>query len=84
MLFVATFVAPIAKYFTKTLTTPTDAGRILVTMSLDPDQKESRGYFLQNMPLESSAASHDENMQDKLWVACEKWASLDPTETVLR
>lgn len=82
MFIVGHFVFPIVKYFTQTLNTPTNAGKELVTMTMGPEG--TAGYFLRLQRKESSAESRDEGKQGQLWLVCEKWVELDPSETVLK
>ena len=77
------FVLPVAQYFTDTVNTTNTSGRNLVVMSVGERHNGERGYFLGQKPMASSVQSQDEEMQDKVWLACTRWAKLEPWETVL-
>lgn len=76
------FILPVAKHFTPLLNTLANAGQELVTLSVGPEG--FAGYFVRLQQKESSAESRDELKQEQVWVACEKWVRLDPSEAVLK
>lgn len=77
------FVLPVAQYFTDAVNTTKTAGRNLVMMSVGKDHNGERGYYFGQKPRDSSIKSQDEEMQEKLWLACARWTKLEPSETVL-
>lgn len=77
------FVLPVAQYFTDTVNTTNTSGRNLVMMSVGEKHNGERGYFLGQKSTASSLQSQDEEMQEKVWLACARWAKLEPSETVL-
>lgn len=84
VMYIAGYLAPVAKHFVPVLTTPQDAGRNLVAMCLGPEHKGARGYYLKQKQKSSSAESHDEAMQERVWAACEKWSNFQRKETILK
>jgi WW domain-containing oxidoreductase len=77
-------VLPVAQYFTDAINTAKTSGRNLVVMSVGEKHIGERGYYLGQKPMASSLESQDEDMQEKIWLACEKWANFEPSETALK
>lgn len=76
-------IMPLLKHLTSTLRTTTDAGQDLVALSVGPEFREKRGYFILQKGAASAEVSRNPEMQKKLWDACWKWAGLSDKETVL-
>jgi hypothetical protein len=75
---------PLLRHLTSTLRTTADAGQDLVALSVGPEFKGKRGYFITQKGAASAEVSRNSEMQKKLWDACWKWAGLSDKETVLR
>jgi hypothetical protein len=75
---------PVLKHLTSTFRTTEDAGRDLVTVSMDSAFQGHRGYYIGRKQDVPAAASTDEKSQKRLWEACWRWAGLQPGETVLQ
>lgn len=78
------FLMPVLKHLTSAFRTTEDAGRDLVTMSVDPAFQGKSGYYVGQKGEVAAAASKDEKLQKRLWDACCRWAALRPDETVLQ
>lgn len=83
MMSILKFVLPLAQYFTDAVNTTKTSGQNLVILSVDPKYHGVRGYFLGQKPMTSSTDSRDEELQERMWKACEKWSQLTQSESLL-
>jgi hypothetical protein len=77
------FMLPISQHVSDTFVTTKTSAQNLVLMSVGEEMHGARGYYSRQKSEKSSLESQDERLQENLWLACEKWASLDPAETAL-
>ena len=80
---VMNFLMPVLKHITTSFRTTADAGRDLVTVSLDPRFQGKGGYYVCQKPASPAAVSQDVEIQKRLWNACWEWAGLSSNETAL-
>jgi WW domain-containing oxidoreductase len=53
-------------------------------MSVGENHVGERGYYLGQKPMASSLQSRDEDIQERMWRACEKWANFEASETAIK
>jgi hypothetical protein len=75
---------PVLKHLTSALRTTEDAGRDLVTVSIDPAFHGKGGYYAGQKADVAATASKDKKSQERLWEACWRWVGLRPDKTVLQ
>jgi hypothetical protein len=78
------FLMPILKHVTTAFRTTEDAGRELVTVSVDPTFQGKRGYLVGQKEDTPAAVSKNVKMQEDLWAACWRWSGMKPEETILQ
>jgi hypothetical protein len=80
---VVNVLMPLLRHLTSAVRTTADAGRDLVALSVGPEFRGKRGYFVGRREATSAKVSRDSEVQRKLWKACLRWAGMSGGETVL-
>ncbi|KAH6844725.1 hypothetical protein B0I37DRAFT_433293 [Chaetomium sp. MPI-CAGE-AT-0009] len=80
---VISVMMPLLRHFTSSIRTTADSGRDLVALSVEPEFKGKRGYFVGQTGATSAEVSRNPEIQKKLWEACWTWAGMSGGETAL-
>lgn len=81
---VVNMLMPVLRHLTTAMRTKADAGRDLVEVSVGPDFRGKRGYYVGKKPGTAAGVSGDEVVQGRLWDACWRWAGMEKGDTVLQ
>lgn len=79
----ANVMMPVLRHFTKAARTSADSGRDLVALTVGPEFRGKRGYYVGTKAVQSSEGSLDEEAQWRVWEACWNWTGLTEGDTVL-
>ncbi|KAK3291038.1 uncharacterized protein B0H64DRAFT_50998 [Chaetomium fimeti] len=74
---------PLFRHLNSAVRTTADAGQDLVALSVGPEFKDKRGYFVGQKEGVSAEVSRNPEIQKKLWDACWAWTGLSGDETAL-
>ena len=77
------FFMPVLKHLTSAMRPTIDAAEDLVAVSLGPEFKGTRGYYIGRKPAVDATISRDIPTQTMLWESCWKWTGISSEETIL-
>ncbi|CAJ2502368.1 Uu.00g097620.m01.CDS01 [Anthostomella pinea] len=77
------FLMPVLKHVTTMFRPTADAARDVVAVSVAPEFRSRRGYYVGQRADVDAEISRDAGAQDRLWRACWGWSGLEPEETML-